>query len=92
LYFYCIFNPNYRDNKIISIFANMKPQESHIEILTGIATGYGEGYTAVNGALIKVAARDIIEAGRRLEELGVFNFDGSKGDNVITVNIIDNAD
>lgn len=70
----------------------MSTQEEHLKILTGIATGYGEGYTAVNGALVKVAARDIIEAGRRLEELGIFNFDGSKGDNVITVNIIENAD
>jgi len=55
----------------------MNAQDSHIEILTGIATGYGEGYTAVNGALVKVGARDIIEAGRRLEELSVFNFNNN---------------
>lgn len=60
-------------HKFLVIFVGMNDQELHIELLSKIATA-GQNNIRLPGALIKVNAKDSIEAGRRLEELNYFNF------------------
>lgn len=52
---------------------NINYEEKHVEILQNISTAF-EGMERIGNASVKILARDIIEAGRRLEEIEVFNF------------------
>ena len=64
----------------------MTDQESHIEQLKRLATLECGSYE-MGGFLVKVSANDVIAAGKRLEELGIFKFD-VKTDNQIIIKIV----
>lgn len=64
----------------------MRDQDEHIEVLKSLATLSPEEFQMMRGQyLIKTTARDVIEAGRRLEELGIFDFKSNKKEIKITV-------
>lgn len=52
----------------------MSAQNEHIRVLKEISTAFSVGINEYYGTIIKVQARDIIEAGKRLEEIGDFDF------------------
>ena len=67
----------------------MRDQDEHIEVLKSLATLSPEEFQMMRGQyLIKTTARDVIEAGRRLEELGIFDFKSSKKEIKITVEYV----
>jgi len=51
-----------------------KEQDEHIKVLKRISTAFNDGNLNYFGTMIKVQARDILEAGARLEALGMYNF------------------
>ena len=59
-------------------------QKEHIEVLQRIATCGGAGTLPIYQGIVKVSGRDIIDAGLRLQEIGVFNFGENQG---ITVKV-----
>jgi hypothetical protein len=69
----------------------MKDQNEHIEILKELATLDPGNFMMGKGSYqVKISANDIINAGIRLEELGIFNFDSkNKSDNEIIIKVID---
>lgn len=67
----------------------MRDQDEHIEVLKSLATLSPEEFQMMRGQyLIKTTARDVIEAGRRLEELGIFDFKSNKKEIKITVEYV----
>lgn len=67
----------------------MRDQDEHIEVLKSLATLSPEEFQMMRGQyLVKTTARDVIEAGRRLEELGIFNFESNKNEIKITVEYV----
>lgn len=80
-------------NIIIYICGNhlykMSNQDEHIEILKELSTLSPGTFQYSKGQyLVKTTARDVIEAGRRLEELGIFDFKSSKKEIKITVEYV----
>ena len=64
--------------------------DEHIKILEELATLSPGTFMMGKGQyLIKTTARDIIEAGRRLEELQIFKFNKDDSDNEIKVTYIE---
>lgn len=71
----------------------MSNQDEHIEILKELSTLSPGTFQYSKGQyLVKTTARDVIEAGRRLEELGVFNFESNKNEIKITVEYVNAGD
>ncbi len=67
----------------------MSNESDHIKVLKDLATLSPDEFTSVKGQyLVKTTARDVIEAGRRLEELGIFNFESNKNEIKITVEYV----
>lgn len=69
----------------------MTDQESHIEVLKRISTAFGDENIKYFGSLIKVTARDIREAGERLEQIGLYNFQKTD-DKEYLIRLINNRD
>lgn len=71
----------------------MKDQLEHIKILKELATLDPGTFMMGKGQYhVKISANDIINAGIRLEELGIFNFESkNKSDNEIIIKIVDNG-
>lgn len=72
----------------IAIFASMDAQEQHIAILKKMATA-GQTTMLLPGVMLKINASDVIEAGKRLEEMGIFAFDSKTNDVKIVVEVVD---
>ena len=72
----------------IAIFASMDAQEQHIAVLKKMATA-GQMTMPLPGVMLKINASDVIEAGKRLEEMGIFAFDSKTNDVKIVVEIVD---
>ena len=72
----------------IAIFASMDAQEQHIAVLKKMATA-GQTTMLLPGVMLKINASDVIEAGKRLEEMGIFAFDSKTNDVKIVVEIVD---
>ena len=72
----------------IAIFASMDAQEQHIAVLKKMATA-GKTTMLLPGVMLKINASDVIEAGKRLEEMGIFAFDSKTNDVKIVVEIVD---
>ena len=66
----------------------MDAQEQHIAILKKMATA-GQMTMPLPGVMLKINASDVIEAGKRLEEMGIFAFDSKTNDVKIVVEIVD---
>lgn len=67
-------------------------QKRHIEVLKELSTlDPGTHAMSKMSYLVRTSANDIINAGRRLEELGIFAFE-KKEDNTITINVVGDAD
>jgi hypothetical protein len=63
-------------------------RDKHIEVLKEISTlDTGTYVMGKQTYLVKVTARDIIEAGRRLEELGIYDFGRSEHENEIKISV-----
>ena len=71
-----------------AIFASMDAQEQHIAVLKKMATA-GQTTMLLPGVMLKINASDVIEAGKRLEEMGIFAFDSKTNDVKIVVEIVD---
>ena len=77
---YFLVNEKYFFNN--SYFCIMDEQAEHIELLKLIATAYRSDVVSTEKALVKLGARDVIDAGARLEQLGVFDFRNNTNDEV----------
>ena len=67
----------------------MTEQEKHIEMLKELATLDPGTWQMGKGMFqVKTTANDIINAGKRLEELGIFKFD-KQTDNTLIIKIVD---
>ena len=66
----------------------MDAQEQHIAILKKMATA-GQTTMLLPGVMLKINASDVIEAGKRLEEMGIFAFDSKTNDVKIIVEVVD---
>jgi hypothetical protein len=70
---------------VLSMSNPINIQAKHIEILEALATSYDPGIYKIGGAAVKISAKDIIDAGQRLQEIGRFKF--SEQNNQITVKV-----
>ena len=75
--------------KLSTKLRKLADQDEHIEILKELSTLSPGTFQYSKGQyLVKTTARDVIEAGRRLEELGIFNFESNKNEIKITVEYV----
>ncbi len=84
---YFLVNEKYFFNN--SYFCIMDEQAEHIELLKLIATAYRSDVVSTEKALVKLGAKDVIDAGIRLEQLGIFKFDKKQEAIKITVEYVD---
>lgn len=72
------------------IFATMEEKDDHIKVLKELATLDPGTFMLGKGQYhVKISANDIIQAGKRLEELGIFNFEKKEETLTITVEYIE---